>query len=182
MPENGKILLPKTCSVNVRRFLIAFTLIVLSATSYNQPLPGNFFGLGVTSFGMDTQLSSSVGIHASLGYAKFYIDISNNLATSKAFGSFSDGQTSKQDYLNAGVMNFGYIFAGNRFAVIPVIGWAWTGSLFRNPVFSGYWDLRESENKINFGIMVRTGITGNMGLHAGFGLHENFKTGLSYLF
>jgi hypothetical protein len=87
MPENGKILLPKTCSVNVRRFLIAFTLIVLSATSYNQPLPGNFFGLGVTSFGMDTQLSSSVGIHASLGYAKFYIDISNNLATSKAFGS-----------------------------------------------------------------------------------------------
>lgn len=166
----------------MRRSIAVFILIVLTATSYNQTLLRNSVGLGVTSFGMNTQLSSSVGIHASFGIAKFYIDISNNLASSKVFSSFTEGQTSKQDYLNAGVVNFGYTFSGSRFSVIPLIGWAWTGKLFRNPVFSDYWDFTESENNINLGIVVRTGITGSIGLYAGFGLHENFKTGLSYLF
>jgi hypothetical protein len=166
----------------MRRSLAVFIIIVLTATSYSQTLLRNSVGLGVTSFGMNTQLSSSVGIHASFGFAKFYIDISNNLASSKVISSFTEGPTSKQDYLNAGVVNFGYTFSGSRFSVIPVIGWAWTGKLLRNPVFSDYWDFRVSENKLNLGIMVTTGITNNIGLYAGFGLHENFKTGLSYSF
>jgi hypothetical protein len=162
----------------MKKILIVFTLAAITLTLSGQAPGRNSFGLGIISLSMDARGSSNSGINISLGAGRFYFDLSNNLATGSTYGGLNEGRLTGQERLNLGVVNMGYVFRTGRYALIPLLGWAWSGILDKGFLGQDFWTFKAISNQFNAGMVFMADLTRNLGWYAGFGLHENFKSGI----
>jgi hypothetical protein len=167
---------------NMKKCLFFLISAVITGSVCGQSAGRNFIGLGVISINTETQAASNTGIHLLVGLGNFYFDISNNLSFGSNPQILNAGQATGTDNLNLGVVNVGYMVRSGRFSVVPLVGWAWSGVLYKRFLSQDLWTFQVTGNKFNAGTVVIAGLTNNMGLYAGFGLQEKFKAGISFRF
>jgi hypothetical protein len=140
------------------------------------------FMMGITAnkFNVDTKNSSNMGYGFIMSYNKIYIDLAGNFASGKGeYLEFSSGSTYQVKKVSALAFNFGYIVKYKKVALIPVIGYGSIGDIYQDPVgWDTYYIVRKSH--INAGVIGRINVGERIAIHAGYGVFDGVKFGISY--
>jgi hypothetical protein len=166
----------------MKKSLFLVMISAMMVTSYSQSPFRNSVGIGIASLGMDSHSASKAGVYISYEWRRFYFDISNNLAGSRELRFDASSHVYIIDKLNVGVVNAGYRVIRGPLAVTPLIGWAWSGYIYRNPLKFDSWAFEEIQNSFNLGIVIGVAVTDRIGLNLGAGMNENFKAGITWFF
>lgn len=157
-------------------------MVLLFSMMISQAQVGIFsIGVGASSFNVETEGSSNIGLGISLSVGRVYFDVASNLAHGKGEQlDFSSDYTYPTNKISAGVVNIGYIIPIKKIHIIPTIGYGFSNRIYQDPIGWDTYYNGKSDGAINLGVIGSISLTDNIKLYAGAGTFERFKAGITF--